>query len=189
MLRFTGEYIDWEATSAVFCGIFGAKLTVEGTAESETTAPNGRFDLCVPDAPTSLVDITPPTAPSQCTQPAEMYVLPAIAVANKAVIEAGGAWSGRAFGTAQQVVVDPAKAQVFVHVNGSPTQVSIAAPHGPSQAMVNGTWVPGDTANEVFFPDVDATSGSTNLTAGSAIGAGPTPLVVGKMTNVSIIAP
>jgi hypothetical protein len=189
MLRFTGEYVDWTSSSAAFCGILGPTFTVQATGVMvKPNAPNGRFDLCVPDAATSLVDITPPTDPSPCNPAAGTYMLPAIAVANKAVRNAGGAWSGRAFGVNQQVV-NQAKAQVFVHVNGSPTQVAIAADHGPSQALVNDTWVPGDTANDVFFPDVDPTSGSTNLTPASAIGAGSIPLVAGKMTNVSIIVP
>ena len=109
-----------------------------------------------------------------------------IAVANKAVILAGGFWSGRAFGMARQAV-DPTKAQVFVHVNGTPREVSLAAAHGTAQAMAADTWAPGSTGHEVFFPDVDPAGGSTMLSAGSAIGTGSIPLVAGKMTDVSIL--
>lgn len=186
MVRFTGEYVDWDS-GAAFCGILGAQFQVQGGGAKSTTAPNGRFDLCVPDAPVTLLDITPPTAMSECTKMPETYVLPGIAVASKAVITAGGFWSGRAFGMARQAV-DPTRAQVFVHVNGTPKDVSLTAAHGPAQAMMGDTWAPGSTGHEVFFPDVDPAGGSTTLSAAGAIGTGSIPLVAGKMTNVSIIA-
>jgi hypothetical protein len=188
LVRFTGEYVDWDSSSAAFCGIFGAQFQVEGGGASGTTAPNGRFDLCVPDGPMTLVDITPPVAQSQCTVPHASYALPAIAVANKAEILAGGSWSGRGFVMGKQNP-DPTKAQVFVHVNGTPPLVvALTAMHGATQARVNDTWAPGETGQEVFFPDVDPAGGLTTLSAGSAIGTGMIPLVAGKMTIVSIIA-
>lgn len=186
MLRFTGEYVDWDSGTA-FCGVFGARFQPPGGGAPSSTAPNGRFDLCLPDAPTTLVDITPPTAASACTKSPQTYTLPALAVANKAVIAAGGMWSGRAFGMARQAI-DPAKAQVLVHVNGTPPALSITATHGPTQAMMTDTWAPGDTGHDVFFPDVDPAGGSTTLSASGAIGAGTIPLVAGKMTNLTIIA-
>jgi hypothetical protein len=100
LLRFTGEYVDWDS-GASFCGILGAQFAVPGGAQG-TTPPNGRFDLCVPDQAVVLVDITPPTAASQCTVPPATYTLPGIAVASKAVILAGGFWSGRGFAMARQ---------------------------------------------------------------------------------------
>jgi hypothetical protein len=186
MVRFTGEYLDWDS-GGTFCGIFGAAFQVQAGGEPATTAPNGRFDLCIPDAPVVLLDITPPTAESPCSMPPAMYALPGIAVANKAVISAGGLWSGRAFVMTRQPV-DPTKAQVLVHVNGTPRAVSLTAAHGPAQARMNDTWSPGETGQEVFFPDVDPAGGATTLAAGGAIGTGSIPLVAGKMTNVSIIA-
>jgi len=186
LVRFTGEYVDWDSGGA-FCGILGAQFQVQGGGAKSTTAPNGRFDLCVPDAPATLLDITPPATPSECTAPRASYSLPGIAVASKAVIQAGGMWSGRAFVTGK-VTIDLAKAQVFVHVNGTPRSVSIAAAHGPSLARVNDTWAPGDTGSDVFFPDVDPAGGSTTLSAGTAIGTGSIPLVAGKMTNLAILA-
>lgn len=186
MVRFTGEYVDWDSSSAAFCGIFGAQFHVEGGGASGSTAPNGRFDLCIPNQPVTLVDITPPTAQSQCTVPPAAYALPAIAVANKAVILAGGAWSGRGFVMGKQNP-DLAKAQVFVHVNGTPLAVSLTAPHGPTQARMNDTWASGTSGQDVFFPDVDPV-GEAMISAGGAIGTGSIPLVAGKMTIVSIIA-
>jgi hypothetical protein len=184
-VRFTGEYVDWDSGGGV-CGIYAAELAVQGGGERMTTAPNGRFDLCIPDAAVVLVDITPPAAESQCTTPRATYSLPAIAVASKAVITAGGFWSGRGFVTARQAI-DATKAQVFVHVNGPPREVSISAAHGPAQARANDAWSSGAIGQDVFFPDVDPAGGATMLSASGAIGAGSIPLVAGKMTNLSII--
>jgi hypothetical protein len=186
MVRFTGEYVDWDSSSAAFCGIFGAQFQVEGGGANGATAPNGRFDLCIPDAPMTLVDITPPVAQSQCTVPHASYVFPAVAVATKAEILAGGAWSGRGFVMGRQTP-DPAKAQVLVHVNGAAREVVLSALHGPTQARMNDTWAAGASGQEVFFLDVDPAGGNTTLTAVEAIGTGVIPLVAGKMTIVSII--
>jgi hypothetical protein len=188
LLRFTGEYIDWDS-GASFCGIFQAKFQARDSTATAMTAPNGRFDLCLPNQPTALVDVTPPTASTRCSMPEGNYELPGLAVANKAVIAAGGSWSGRAFVSMRQTVPpDPAKAQVFVHVNGNPREVSLEAAHGDAQARVNGTWGLGSTGSDVFFPDVAPGAGTTILTAGGALGTGSIPLEAGKMTSVSIIS-
>jgi hypothetical protein len=112
------------------------------------------------------------------------------------VILAGGFFSGRAFTVARQTTFfqsvgapfDATKAQVFVHVNGMPRAVSIAAAHGTTQAIVATTWGAGDTGHEVFFPNVEVSGGTTMLTvAGGAIGTGSIPLVAGTITNVSVL--
>jgi hypothetical protein len=185
MVRFTGEYVDWDETGTAFCGVFGATFRAREGGGTSSTAPNGRFDLCVPDQPITLVDITPPTQPSACSATPGSYTMPGIAVASKNVIFAGGFWSGRAFVVGRQAV-DPAKAQVFVHVHGAPVQVSIVAGHGEAQAM-NGTWGPGDVGQEVFFPDVDPNGGQTTISAAGAIVPESIPLVAGAMTNVTIV--
>jgi hypothetical protein len=180
-LRFTGEYIDWDQTS--FCGIFNATVTVPGGA-SDTTAPNGRFDLCIPDAPTTRLDITQPTANSQCTQTPSSYTIPTIFIADKAVIEAGAMFSGRAFTVDREMTLGltATKAQVFVHVDGSARTLSLAAAHDDAQ-MVSGT--------DVFFPNVDVGTGTTTLSAtgGTTIGTGSIPLIAGTITNITLRAP
>jgi len=196
-LRFTGEYVDWD-DDASFCGIANALFQIQGDGAMDTTAPNGRFDLCIPRSPaTTLLDITPPTVNSQCTVPPAGYAVPGIAVANTAVILAGGLFHGSNFTTVRQpsffqdagLTFDPAKAQVFVHVDGTARAVSIAAAHDAAQAIVATTWAAGDTGHDVFFPNVDVGGGTTMLTvSGGAIGTGDIPLVAGKMTNVHVIA-
>jgi hypothetical protein len=120
-----------------------------------------------------------------------------IAVANKAVILAGGFFSIRTFTEARRtsffqaagLTFDPTKAQVFVHVDGTPRAVSIEAAHGAAQAVSGTTWGPGDTGHEVFFPNVDPGGGSTMLmVAGGAIGTGSIPLAAGKFTYLAVLA-
>jgi hypothetical protein len=194
-LRFTGEYVDWD-TNASFCGIGDATIEVESGGQMDTTAPNGRFDLCLPQTPTVRLVVTQPAGNAQCANPPSSYTIPVILHANRDVILAGGFFSGRAFTTARQATffqsigqtLDPAKAQVLVHVNGTPTALTLAAAHGAAQAVVATTWAPGDTGHDVFFPNVDVGSGSTMLTvAGGAIGQGAIPLLAGTMTNVSVL--
>jgi hypothetical protein len=197
-LRFTGEYVDWD-TDAAFCGIGMATVEVDGDGAMDTTAPNGRFDLCIPrtSATTRLV-VTQPSGMSPCSNPASSYTVPVILHAQRDVILAGGFFSGRAFTMARQasfytaagLTFDATKAHVFVHVNGTPRAVSLAAPHAAAQAISGTAWAAGDTGRNVFFPNVDVGSGTTMLTvAGGAIGAGSIPLVAGTITNVSVLAP
>lgn len=194
-LRFTGEYVDWD-TDAAFCGIAEAVVEVEGDGQQDSTAPNGRFDLCIPRAnATTKLTVTQPSGNSQCTNPSSGYTVPTILVANRDVILAGGFFSGRAFTTARQQTFfealggfDSNKAQVFVHVNGTPAAVSLAATHDAAQAITARAWAAGDTGHDVFFPNVDVGTGTTTLSvAGGAIGTGTIPLVAGTITNVSVL--
>jgi len=195
-LHFTGEYVDWD-TDVSFCGIGDATVEVEGDGATDTTAPNGRFDLCIPrTTPTNKLIVTQPPGNSMCANPPSGYSVPTILFANRDVILAGGFFSARAFTTARQdsffqaagLTFDSNKAQVFVHVNGTPNAVSLAANHAAPQAIVATTWGAGDTGKNVFFPNVDAGSGTTTLTvAGGAIGTGSIPLIAGTITNVAVL--
>jgi hypothetical protein len=189
MLRFTGEYVDWDNDTA-FCGLPGSVFTIPGVGDKTIAAPNGRIDFCIPDQPTTQMDIRPPATVPECkTDKTNTYQLPGIAVANKAVILAGGTWSGRTFVQGRESY-DPAKAQVYVHVDGPAHAVSLDAAHSPGQiqAVATNMWAPGDTGHEVFIPDVDPSGGSAMLSvAGGAIGAGSIPLVAGKMTTLTVV--
>jgi hypothetical protein len=198
-LRFTGELVDWDSTDNTFCGIVDAEFVVQGDGAMDTTSPNGRFELCIPrtDAPV-LLDVTPSAANSQCATPAAAYTLPGIAVANQAVILAGGFWSGRAFTTARQatffqmagLTFDPAAAHVVVHVEGAtPRAVALSAAHGAPQVFGNAAWTPGATGRHVYFPNVDTAGGTTMLSVtGGALGTGTIPVVAGTFTYVTVIA-
>lgn len=188
-LRFTGQYVDWD-NDTTFCGIFNAQLTVAETGTRITLPPNGRIDLCVPDQPTTLIDVTlPATAPPCLVDRTHNYVLPTIVVADRAVVLAGALWDGRNFVEGRETV-DAAKAQVYVHIAGPARAVSLDSghSHGEIQAVASDTWAPGNTGHEVFIPDVDPSGGSATLTvAGGATGAGSIPLVAGKITTLTVV--
>jgi hypothetical protein len=190
-LRFTGDYLDWDSDTT-FCGMPGTDFAIPGGGTQRLVAPNGRIDFCIPDQATTLLDITPPSILPGCkvvSDPQLKYSLPGIAVASKAVILAGGSWSGRTFIDGRETY-DPAKAQVYVHIVGPAHAVSLdlSHVHGAPQAVATTTWAPGDTGHEVFIPDVDPAGGSATLTvAGGAIGAGPIPLAAGKMTTLTVV--
>lgn len=191
LLRFTGEYLDWDSDTA-FCGLPGSDFTIPGGGTQRLVAPNGRIDFCIPDQPTVLLDIAPPSTLPGCkvvSDPQLEYSLPGIAVANKAVILAGGFWSGRTFIDGRESH-DAAKAQLFVHIHGPARAVSLDAghAHGAPQAVATSTWAPGDTGHDVFIPDVDPAGGTATLSvAGGAIGAGSIPLAAGKMTTLTVV--
>lgn len=195
-INFTGELVDWD-NDTTFCGVFDALFEVQGGGAMDRTAPNGRFEgICVPNAAVTLLDVTPSTGNSQCTSPPSPYPMAGIAVANKSVILAGGFFSIRTFTTARRttffqaagLTFDPAKAQVFVHVDGTPRAVSIAAAHDAPQAVSGTTWGPGDTGHDVFFPNVDPGGGTAMLAvAGGAIGTGSIPLAAGKFTYLTVL--
>lgn len=193
-LRFTGEYVDWD-THTAFCGIKGATLDVA----SAPTAPNGRFDLCLPaaNASTTLV-ITQPAMSSECSHPTSTYTMPTVIYASKAVIKGGGFYSARsitmarlpAFFTQIAETYDPAKAIVVVHVNGAtPRAISLVGDHGAPQVIAGASWAAGDTGSDVVFPNVAATTGKVKLSfAGGGIGEGDIPVTAGTITNVAVIA-
>src|SRR5690606_19640684 len=150
-----------------------------GDGAMDTTAPNGRFDLCISrTSATTTLAVTHPSEMSMCSSPASTYTVPTLLLANRDVSLAGGFFSARAFTTARQatffeaagLTFDASKAQVFVHVHGMSRAVSLAAAHDAPQAIVSMAWTPGDTGEDVFFPNVDVGSGTTTLSvAGGAI--------------------
>ena len=194
MLRFTGEYVDWD-THKAFCGINNATLTLAGGGSMSSTSPNGRFDMCIPSTGEfQRIDITQPSAMSACSVPSSTYAIPTILVARKDVITHGAMFSGRAFTTKRENTFfpeilqpyDPTRAQVFVHVVGTPRKVSLLVGHGPAQIVSGTGWVEGDTGAEVFFPNVLA-QGTAMITISSGIGGGLIPVVPGSITNVTLI--
>jgi hypothetical protein len=189
---FTGEMVDWASTDTAFHGVFNALWQVHGDpTRSKTTNPNGRFELCINAAAGPVrVDITPAST--------DTY-LPGIAIAHADAITAGVLWSTRSFRVAAGttflagfgVTFDPTKAQVFVHVDGTPRAVSISSTHATALAYTKATssWAPSDTGYYVYFPNVDPTAGTdTIVVTGGAIGVGAIPLVAGTFSYASVIA-
>jgi len=200
---FAPDYIfshehDWDSHT-MFCGVKDAVLQVEGQGAMDSTAPNGRFDLCLPaGAATSRLTVTFAAVNSECTSPKSNYTLPTIIVGNPAVIHAGGFTSARAMTVARQAsfftqigqTFDPTRGQLFVHVNGvNPKKLTLAGDHGAPQVTTTTGWAAGDTGTEVFFPNVAVGSGTAKLTIeGTGIGAGDLPIVAGTLTDVAVIS-
>lgn len=192
-LQFTGELVDMESTdSGFFCGILGAQFTVHGdSTRTDTSNPNGRFMLTLVPAFRTQVDITPPTAQSECSQPKSTYSHPAIIIADSNVINAGAMYSARMFtdADATNFGFDASKAQVVVHVDGTPKAVSITGTHAAALAFDGSHWAAGDTGENVLFPNVDPSAATTNITmSGTTIGAGTAPLAAGTFTFVTLAA-
>lgn len=193
---FTGELIDWDWTLTKACGVFNSTLTVRGqTAPGDTSSPNGRFELCVPRQAQALVDVVHSTSASPCSGVTGSYPVPAVLVAQQAVIDANGLFSARAMTQARQDAMftqigtsyDANQAQLVVHVDGTPRPVSISANHDTTQRFDSTAWSAGDTGSDVFFPNV--VPGSVQVTvAGGAIGAATVTLEKGRFTYLTVIA-
>jgi len=195
---FTGEFVDWDSNNgAGFCGIFGAHWTVEGDTTTDSTNPNGRFELCL-NAGETKVDIVEPTAASQCTVDMGTYAIAGLAVANPAVIATNKLFSSRSMETSRvttfytgfAATYDPTKAALFVHVEGTQSAIAIDATSLAAQAFDGTTWAAGATGVDVFFPNITVpVGGTTNVTIGGAggIGGGAVPLVANTITYITVV--
>jgi hypothetical protein len=192
-LQVMGEFVDWMDTgtdTGFFCGIKNAMFTVhDDPSQTDMTNPNGRFTLTIHDARTQ-VDITPPSAVSECSVPPSNYTLPAIMIIDEQVAASGAILSAREFTTAQTPAgFDITKAQVLVHVDGTPRAVSITGTHDAVQAFDGTNWAAGDTGVNVYFPNVDPSPGTTKVTTtGSALGTGSIPIAAGTFSFLTIVA-
>lgn len=179
-MQVTGEYIDWDSTPAMFRGILGATFTLRSDpTKTASTAPNGRFILCVPAAD-GIIDITPMTGSD--------YIGGSLIV-NKAVIQSGAMLSLRSFTTtrAADFGFSATQAHVHVHIDGTSETASTAANAGVKKHFDNGMWVDGNAGNDIYLGNVDP-QGMTALTVtNSAKGAGSIPLTEGKFTYVTVI--
>jgi hypothetical protein len=188
-LQVMGEYVDWDSSdTGAFCGIFGATFTVHGDAtQTNMTNPNGRFTLTIDEA-RAQIDITPPTAQSECSVPKSTYDVPGIMIIDQGVAAAGAIISARSFTVdrAPMFDYDSTKAQVLVHVDGEQRAVSIDAAHDPTQAFDGTTWAAGDTGGNVYFPNVDPASGSVTVSMSNATGTGSVPVTAGTFTYLTI---
>lgn len=196
-LRFTGELVNWDSNDTTFCGVFDATFQIQPTGASDQTAPNGRFDMCVPKAnATTTILVTTAADSSPCA--GSMYGTPALVVANREVIQAGGDFSGRLFTDERKltlyqtvgVAFDATKAAVLVHTFNTPRAVSLDAAHDQSLAWTRDThtWAAGDTGFYVYFPNVDVGAGTAKVAVtGGAFGTGDIPLQAGKVTELTVM--
>jgi hypothetical protein len=188
----TGELVDMESTdTGFFCGIFGATVSVHGdSSQTEMTNPNGRIEALTINAARAQLDITPPTAESECSNPKSTYTTPAIMIVDSTVAASGAMISARMFtmADAANFGFDASKAQVLVHVDGAMRAVSITGTHDATQAFDGSQWAAGDTGANVFFPNVDPGPGTTKVSmTGTSLGTGDVPLAAGTFTFLTIV--
>ena len=180
-MQVTGEYIDWDSTAAQFEGIFGAQFALRGDpSKTTTTAPNGRFIMCVPAAD-GIIDITPMSGSN--------YVGGSLVV-NKAVIQSGAMLSLRAFTTtrAADFGFSTTQAHVHVHVDGGSRTASTAATASVQKHFENGTWVDGNTGTDIYLGNVDPQAMTSLSVPNTSKGAGSIPLTQGQFTYVTVLA-
>lgn len=189
-LEFTGEIVDWDSSDTQFCGVFGATLTARGdTSRSDTTNPNGRFELCLARSGPTHLDLVPPTGASMCSA-AGSYAFPGLVIANPQVIATATLFSARMIGMMRAgAMFDPAKAVVLVHSEGTSHPVTSSAAHDAAMAWDGAQWGTGDSGANVVFPNTDISGGTTTIgvASGSAIGTGSVPVAAGTFTYVTIV--
>jgi hypothetical protein len=178
----TGEYVDWDSTEVDFLGIFDATLAVVGDAgRTDRTAPNGRFELCLPNDPQVLVEVVP----------LGDYVAGTIVVI-KDVLGANGTFSLRSFTAARGQMppfgYDAAKAQVYVHVIGAARTVDVSSPHAAGFHFDGTAWLAGQTGTDVYVPNIDPAGGVTKIAVTGATEVGTVPIAAGAFTYVAVAA-
>lgn len=181
-MTFTGEYLAWDSGGAGFMGIPGATFTHRADpAATDATAPNGRFEMCIPAAD-GFVDITPAGGSD---------IIAGTVVINKNVVSLQPVQSYRSFTTtrAADFGFSSTQAHVFVHVHGAARTVMTTANASVQKTFDGTNWVDGNAGTDIYLGNVDP-QGTTMLTitGGSAIGGGTIPLTEGKFTYVTVIA-
>lgn len=181
LMRVTGEYVDWDSTETLFHGIFGAQFTLRSdTSVNASTAPNGRFILCVP-AMDGIIDITPMSGTD--------YVAGSLIV-NKAVVQSGALLSLRSFTNTRGADFGflATQAHVYVHVDGGARTATTATPAGIQKNFNGRSWADGNTGTDIFLGNLDAQAMTSLSVPDTSKGAGPIPLTVGAFTYVTVVA-
>lgn len=193
-LELQGAIVDWDNTDTLFCGVFQAQLAVRSDPTlTDTTNPNGRIDMMVPDAAQVLIDVTPPTGPSECVSGVGLYQIKGTIVTSNTVINSGKTVSYRMIGSDRVmpffsglgITLDTSKAIVFVHVEGTQKAVTSSAAHDTAIAFDGSAWAAGATGTDVVFANTEP--GTTMVDAGGALGAGSIPTVAGQFTYVTLV--
>lgn len=185
-LLFTGEYVEWNSTTADFHGIFDARFTLVDDGRSAATAPNGRVILCIP--PTGALRITA----------TEAGHTPAVFQVDAAVFTpAGSSFTARGLATISRnadygalmtgLTFDASRAHVMVEKRGTAQPFALT---GATQrfAYDGAAWTDADQGELVLFPNVPVGSGTATLSSTGGAFVGPTTieLVAGQLTVVPL---
>jgi hypothetical protein len=181
LMTFTGEYVAWDS-GASFMGINVAEFTLRSDpSKTDTTAPNGRFEMCIPPAD-GFVDITPPAGSN---------IVGGSVVVEKGVLQFLPVQSYRSFTPtrAAEYGFSPTQAHVFVHIGGGSRTVASSVAAGVSKTFDGTAWTDGDTGTDLYLGNLDpqATTKLT-ITGGGVIGGTTIPLTAGQFTYVTLLA-
>ncbi len=182
---FTAELVDWDSSPADFLGVFEARFSVLGMpAVTATTAPNGRIELCVPDADPFRFDVDAPATYVDGTA-----IVEADAVVQERPISLRTFTADRAatFYAERGLTYDPARAHILVFESMDRVELTIDRPHDEAQAASDDspgvfTWAAGNTGRYVLFPNVDLTEPIATLTGAQVDLA--VPLTAGELSMV-----
>jgi hypothetical protein len=185
----TGEYVDWDSTTASFDGVEEAVWTVRGdTARTARTAPNGRIILCLARGATVNIDVVHMPAG------AAEYVS-ALFVADPAVLSvSGGIFSARGLKAAVAddrydtitggMAFSTTDGHLLVVKRGTPTALTVTgATSYVSDGVDDVTWTAGDTGTFTLFPNVAV---GTVTVGGTFTGPTTVPVEAGTLTIVPI---
>ncbi|HWO18549.1 MAG TPA: hypothetical protein VNO30_07220 [Kofleriaceae bacterium] len=179
----TGELVDLDSTTALFKGVLGARLTVEGVpARSSTTAPNGRFQLCAPPAGAITLDVDAPGDYLDGKAYIEAEALGAPALSLRTYTRARGA---------ALYAFDPSRGHVLIYLAGDRSDLTLSRAHGAPLAGNDDdgdgalAWEAGNAGRYVLFPNVDVSSPTIEL-GGDPRGPHTLPVAAGQLTLAAI---
>jgi hypothetical protein len=179
-VTFTGEFVDWDSTETSFLGIgFATFVLGTDTTVMDTTAPNGRFDLCIPKTADSLEVL--PAAASEYVGGQVIVHQPALSSTLVQTYRSFKPSRGAAFG------YDASKGQVFVHVVGGQRTVDVTTAT-IKQTFVDGIWTAGNTGTDIYLGNVSATSEVLSVSGGQFSGPVQIPVSPGQFTFVTVVA-
>jgi len=211
--NYTGEIIDWNSNAgAGFCGVFHSTETVRGQALTTTTmGPNGRFTLCLAPSQSAItIDVTPPTADSECSSAPGKYTTPGALTLQPSLISSAQIASVRlpsdselmAEFTAIGQTYMPSEGQLVVHTIGTPSKVTIVG--GSIQSNCGGhrqfdgtRWNTATDAsaptNDIFFADCGLTNSAASPVTikleNPAAASVDVTIEPGKFTYVTMVSP
>lgn len=184
----TGELLDLDSTTAALAGINNAMLTQRAGTATDTTSPNGRFELCASPTTTYLFDVD---APATHVDAIAYFEVEALASVRPISFRTWTPSRAQTFYTSHGLTYDAAKSHVLVFLAGDRSQLTLSGgSHGTvlsanDDATVGTfTWTAANGGRYVLFPNVDPTAGQV-MVIGDLSGPHTVPVAAGKLTLVA----
>lgn len=183
----TGELLDLDSTAASLAGVNAAIFTQRGGTATDTTSPNGRFEMCASSTTNYLFDVDAPATHVDAIAYFEVEALTERLISFRTWTLARAA----TFYTSLGLTYDPAKAHVLVFLAGDRSQLTLSG--GSHDTVIAGndeatpgtvTWAAGSSGRYILFPNVDPTAGEV-MVIGDLSGPHTVPVAAGKITLVA----